>query len=239
MLFGRSILKPLILVGAIGIPLVMWSESGKLDPRAWVESIKNGELFQSASLGTAENELGSSFANQVGGEPTMAGFGPPSEQLITPVNSPTDIFRFDVYPDWVRSQWPRVSTAPVLPDLYGMRVAVVTGTSPWDLHGSLTYYFDETQKVQKVSFVGNTTDVSRLISSLSAEYGFRQYEENSPGLYVAIKSGKPFGVIQFQYANVIRVKDSSNQVFVSIELNRPGSKFPLRYQFAKLSGVNR
>src|SRR5690349_1180672 len=47
------------------------------------------------------------------------------------------LFRFDISPLWVTSNWQRVTTALPDLDLEGMRVPVVTGTRPDDISGSL------------------------------------------------------------------------------------------------------
>ena len=46
-------------------------------------------------------------------------------------------------------RWPRVTTVPQFA-LAGLRVPLVTGTQIDDLAGSLTYYFDRTDQVQRI-----------------------------------------------------------------------------------------
>lgn len=94
--------------------------------------------------------------------------GPPMEFI--PTINLDEIFRFDASPSWVQQRWQRVSTCPNLDGLRGLRVALVTGTNPNDLHGSLTYFFDVNQTVQRISFQGWTGDSTKLLQFLTQKF---------------------------------------------------------------------
>jgi len=66
-------------------------------------------------------------------------------------------------------------------ELHGLRVALITGTNSWDLHGSLTYYFDTSHRVQRITFRGWSGDATKLITLLTQKYGFRQQQTHWAG----------------------------------------------------------
>ena len=65
---------------------------------------------------------------------------------------------------WVLARWPRVSTRLANLDLQGYRVPLVSGTADGDLAGSLTYYFNSQQRVQRITFIGSTGDARPLVA---------------------------------------------------------------------------
>ena len=158
---------------------------------------------------------------------------PAAPPVFQPVGDYRELLRFDVYPNWVKSRWGRVSTAPYEPGLTGMRVAVVTGVSPTDLSGSLTYYFDDTHRVQKIQFVGTTDDTSRLVSQFTHQFGFKTYKSLNAGFYVAGSFNNPKGVLKLGHPVSIQTR-RSGQVMVYFEILAPNSKFRLsdKSQFA-------
>lgn len=84
------------------------------------------------------------------------------------------VFRFDVKPGWVLSNWRRVTTGLSDADRQGYRVLLVTGTGEADLAGSLTYYFDNLQRLERITFTGATGDYRPLVAFLETRYGFRR-----------------------------------------------------------------
>ena len=58
-----------------------------------------------------------------------------------------DLLRFDATALWVSQQWPRVTATQLDLGRFGMRVPVVTGTDAADIAGTLTYYFNDQQRV--------------------------------------------------------------------------------------------
>ena len=54
-----------------------------------------------------------------------------------------DLLRFDVTKIWLQMHWRHVTTdIPTYP-LHACRVPIMTGTEPYDVAGSITYYFNE------------------------------------------------------------------------------------------------
>src|SRR5690606_40794443 len=75
-----------------------------------------------------------------------------------PTYSLAEVLRFDVTKDWVYSRWARKSTGLAEPDLFGVRVPLVSGTRITDVAGSLTYFFNAQGAVEKIRLTGKTAD---------------------------------------------------------------------------------
>src|SRR5262245_22553484 len=103
----------------------------------------------------------------------------------TPGAGIEEIFRFDIRPQWVTSHWPRVSTVAGNGKQLGMRVAVVTGTQPDDVAGSLTYYFDEHHQLQRITFSGLTGDARRLLAAVVTPNGLKSQPTTDAAYYVS------------------------------------------------------
>ena len=83
------------------------------------------------------------------------------------------IFRLDVKPGWVLANWKRVTTGLSDVDLQGYRVVLITGTGETDLAGSLSYYFDNLQRLRRITFAGTTGDTRPLVAFFEQRFGFR------------------------------------------------------------------
>ncbi|MDB4777972.1 hypothetical protein OAG68_00785 [bacterium] len=144
-----------------------------------------------------------------------------------PTTNLAEIIRFDINPDWIKQRWPRVSMTPQDDNLHGMRVALVTGTNPSDLHGSLTYHFDRNQSLQRVSFQGWTGDASRLVNLLTQQYDFKQKPSHLAGLYASSSWGREKGALLMQHPDVIRSDTPTQQMGIVLEINNPNGSFSL------------
>jgi len=151
---------------------------------------------------------------------------PPPPPVIQNIANLEQVIRFDVYPNWVKSNWPRVSTAPVGLGLSGMRVSLVTGTRPSDLTGSMTYFFDDTHRVQRIQFVGRTDDATQLVALLTQKYNFKTEKSLDAGFYVAKQGRKPIGVLKLQHPKSVYT-NRPGQILVTMELLAPKSRFDL------------
>jgi hypothetical protein len=135
-----------------------------------------------------------------------------------PLPSLSEVLRFDVTVEWVMQRWPRVSTGLPHVQLQGYRVPLVTGTSVADLAGSLTYYFNPQQQVQRITFRGTTGDPTALMTILAGRYRFARRLTNDPGvvLYEAVdSSNRPTGSIKIRSAKVIK----ANQPYARFEVD--------------------
>ena len=116
-----------------------------------------------------------------------------------PVTNLNQIFRFDANPGWVRQRWERISTSTGMPGLTGLRVPLVTGVNTYDLFGSLTYYFDENQVPQKITFRGWTGNPDGLVNFVSNSFQFKKQPSASAGLYVAKNWRRTTGALYLQH----------------------------------------
>lgn len=154
---------------------------------------------------------------------------------FVPVMDFREIIRFDVFPNWVKSRWKRVSTTPGDAGLHGFRVACVTGTNSWDLHGSLTYYFDANQRAQRITFQGWTGDSTRLVNLLTSQYGLQAWPTHWAGCYASTENdrrrGQPVSGLLMKHPAIISTDNPVQQVALMMELNRPDGPFRMSQSF--------
>jgi hypothetical protein len=154
---------------------------------------------------------------------------PPMEFI--PVMNFEEIFRFEISKNWIKSRWQRVSTSPGSDGLHGLRVALVTGTNSWDLHGSLTYFFDQNQQVQRITFRGWAGDASQLIKLLTEKFDFKTQPTQWAGFYRSKNWGRPVGGLLMKDPAVIYSQNPVQQVALILEINNPRGKFSLSEEF--------
>ncbi len=155
---------------------------------------------------------------QQGALPPLA--GPMVDQLGA-------VLRFDVSPAWVTSHWARVTTTLADTQLDGLRVPLVSGVSDTDLTGSLTYYFDKQQQVQRVTFHGTTGNPARLVQLLTEAYEFKREPSLGGEVYTRKWNGKPTSICRIRTAPVLRADMPNSKLEVLLEINRPGMTYGL------------
>ena len=155
-----------------------------------------------------------------------------SPMSFVPVTDFGEIFRFNLQPGWVQQRWDRVSTTPGDNGMQGLRVALVTGTNSWDLHGSLTYYFDDTKQLSRITFRGWTGEPSRLIQLLMSQYQLEAKPTSYAGFYLS-RDQKKSGLLM-QLPAVIRRDNPVQQMALILELNNPRTKASLSDDFIAL-----
>jgi hypothetical protein len=166
-------------------------------------------------------------------------FGPdlsaePLENL--PVQNLQEIFRFDLSKAWVQSRWKRISTNPIDygSGLTGLRVPLVTGTNTWDLHGSLTYFFDDQQQLQRITFRGWTGNPGQLLQLLQSQFQFKSQPTNLAGFYLAESWRKTTGGMMMKTPAVIDSSNPYQQYGVVLEINNPQGPLELSDDFVRL-----
>jgi hypothetical protein len=165
-MISRPMLFVGVLVAAVVVPYLLLDENLAQGARgAWNSLIGNREPENDE---TDETQLAAS----VNYSPVSK---PPIEQL----------FRFDVTPQWVTSRWPQVSTVVGHPQQLGMRVPLVSGTRSDDIAGSLTYYFDQHHRLQRITFTGLTGDPRRLLAAVVLPYGLQSQPTTAAARYIA------------------------------------------------------
>ena len=141
----------------------------------------------------------------------------------TPGLSLADVLSFDVNPNWVKTHWSRVTTMLSETDLHGMRVPLMTGTEAYDVAGSLTYFFNAQNVVERIQLRGFTNNPERVVGLVASRFQLTQYASIGPGLYMRFLEGSPIAVLRLEHSPL---QDSANpmaQFAVEMELNRPGT----------------
>jgi Family of unknown function (DUF6690) len=140
-----------------------------------------------------------------------------------------DVFRFDVSKEWVYQNWDRKSTGLGDPGLFGIRVALVTGTERGDLAGALTYLFDENSQLQHISFRGRTADTRPLVQYLMERYKFERMEPPAGEQLYQVRSGSSvYSELRTRPESVLLEEAPNGSIGVVLELGRPGSNRPLQ-----------
>ncbi len=161
----------------------------------------------------------------------------PMTQPMTfqPVISFYEILNWDLTPDMIRSRFDRITVLETDYGLQGMRVPLVTGVNLYDLHGSLTWFFDESDTLQRISFRGWTGDATALANILETQFGLSPPKGAGSHLYVARRGRKVTSAALFKFAPVLETRKSNEQIVVAFELNNPAGGYILSQEFA--SGV--
>jgi hypothetical protein len=144
---------------------------------------------------------------------------------MAPLPSLAEVLRLDVTVDWVLHRWPRVTTGMPELQLQGYRVPLVSGTSVADVAGSLTYYFNTGQQVQRITLRGTTGDPSVLAAILTSRYHFTRRLTNDPSFvfYEAVdSSNRPVGSLKIRSAPVVSASQPHSRFMVDLVLDRAG-----------------
>jgi hypothetical protein len=132
-----------------------------------------------------------------------------------------EVMRFDISPDWVLQRFARVSTVLADLQLEGLRVPIVTGTRADDLAGTLTYYFDRTGKLQRVTLHGFTGDPNRLVGTMTQNYDMSREPSLEAGVYTKRWNGQPVHFLRMTHAPVVYSDAIHQKYTVFLELNQP------------------
>lgn len=206
---ARPQLRPatwlLLVAGSLGLPYLFSQDAPTLQDSA---------LSSDASIKSPA---------QLETLPAQQGFRPDVRIEGSNVNELGQVFRFDVTTAWVLGHWARVSTQLADLDLQGYRVPLVTGTRPTDLAGSLTYYFNKRQRVERITFTGTTGDARPLVSLLVARFGFRRELVDDAGLYLyrVMHGRQVLSELRIRPASVVRTSDPHGRFKVALDLRRP------------------
>lgn len=157
---------------------------------------------------------------------------------IYPVSTPLEgnpsvmleeVFRFDITKEWVYERWARKSTALAELGMYGIRVPLVTGTQIHDLAGSLTYFFDASGQVQRISFKGQTGDTTRVVALAMQRYGLQPQATAIVGqqLFQYKRGSDAISELATQPASVLWSSSPHDSFAVDFNLQRPDATTPL------------
>ena len=132
-----------------------------------------------------------------------------------------EILRFDISSEWVLGRFARVSTVLADMRLEGLRVPVVTGTRADDLAGTLTYYFDASGALQRITIHGFTGNPGPLVETMTQHYGLTREPSLEAGVYTRRWNGQPVQLLRLTHAPVVYADAAHQKYTVFIELNQP------------------
>lgn len=253
MVLNRPLTGLLLLAGAAGGPYVLFETDAGKAARSGASQVfgvssdnpPSGQFTD--AFGMPSDGSGSGFWNANGTNFPAAGAsgnsGTPGNAsdpgLAAPIQSLGEVLRFDVSPNWVLQRFSRVSTVLSELQLDGLRVPLVTGTTPSDLAGTLTYYFDRFKRVQRVTVHAVTGDPSRFMAELQSAYQLQQHPSLGGSLYLLTWNGRPASIVFTTPAPVIYADQPYARYNVLIELNQAGLEFGLSTEAQALLDAGR
>lgn len=185
----------------------------------WTKDLSSGLR---AITGESTGQKGPTTAALTGG-PSLPHRSQASRTVApSPVALP-EIFRFDVTPEWVEGHWSDVSLGMADVSLTGYRVMLITGPNPADLAGSLTYYFDVDQRLQRIRFTGVTGDPRPLVAEMALRHRFMRCATDVPGseVYQVHLHGKAQGEMRIRSAPTLSAGTSLGRYSVDLSIDRP------------------
>ena len=143
--------------------------------------------------------------------------------VAAPPVSLEEALRFDITPPWVAARWPQVSTVVGDTKHMGLRVALVSGTQPGDVAGSLTYYFNDRHELARITLDGLTGDERRLVEFGRQHFGLRPTPTIAAGLYIAGDPARPTSKLRVLHVPIVRADSPLARVQVSLDVKRADS----------------
>lgn len=132
-----------------------------------------------------------------------------------------EVMRFDITPEWVISRFSRVSTVLADLSLEGLRVPIVTGIRADDLAGTMTYYFDNSGQLQRLTIHGFTGNPERFSQTMVTYYGLQREPALEAGVYTKRWNGRPTHFMRLTHAPVVYSDAVHQKYTVFLELNQP------------------
>jgi len=244
-MFGRNSFILLLLGGAV-VPYVLSSGKGLREAITSPLQTLTGDKPTAAPNGTAQyfamphgsadphlaTQPYAGPANVAShGQGTPASFASHAAPTGTRPASPHDeklipfehALQWQVTPTWVLTTWPRVTTHLSELDMQGYRVTLVSGTTPTDVAGALTYYFDAKQVLQRITFNGTTGDARRLVQFLAATHRFqrRLLDDPSVYLYQVEEDHRALSELRIKTAPIVRSGATLSRFEITLVMRRP------------------
>jgi hypothetical protein len=116
-----------------------------------------------------------------------------------------------------------VTSIALPPDMQGFRIALVTGPTERDVAGSLTYYFNAKEEVQRITFVGTTGDPTALVNLVTKRFRFAAVPSRRPNEYCyQIRwHNEPRSEMRLRIPDVVRADSPYKRFEVDLEINLP------------------
>jgi len=230
-MFSRVLGIPLLLGAAVGVPYVatngpdlegLWSGAAQQLGQSGDASGQQAVIPTGSPAQGADNSQASNFAEQRVANVTLR-----------------EALRFDISKEWVYQRWARKSTALSKLGLYGIRVALVTGTELHDVAGSLTYLFGPDGRLQQISFRGRTGDTTQLVNLAARQYGLQPQPTAIAGeqLFQVRQGEHVYSELRTRPSSVLRTSSLHDSFMVNLELQHPDVTTPLPAVFLPLPEV--
>jgi len=168
----------------------------------------------------------------------MLGSGGPS-LVGQPVSDLREVLRFDISPQWVTERFSRVTTVLAELQLDGLRVPMVTGTGPDDLAGSISYYFDQTSKLQRVMLHGFTGNPNSVVETMTQHYGLQREPSLEAGVYTRRWNGMPVHFLRITRAPIVYSDAVHHKFTVFLELNQPDLRYGISPEAQRIVAADR
>jgi hypothetical protein len=213
-MFRRPLLLMSVLAAAVGVPYVALDEQLRAQAQAQLAWFTGETKAQSSDPLAKVDELLKSA--------TPAAASPaPTPVVASPATVPIEeALRFDVAPEWVTGRWPHVTSVIGDSEHLGLRVVLVSGTTPTDVAGSLTYYFNQQHQLQRITLYGVTGDPSRLVNYTVGKFSLRPTQTKELGLYYGGDLNEPTSLLKLTAVPEIRPEAPLARVQVTLDLKR-------------------
>lgn len=232
-ILNKPMTAALLLAGAAGGPYVLYeTDAGQAARNTATQAIGVAPATSAPGTGTTANNSwwGSGSNSNTSQASSQASSQAAPVLSVTQINSLAEVLRFDIPPAWVMQNFPTVNTGVGDLNLDGLRVPLITGTRPDDLVGTLTYYFDRFQRVQRISLHAVTGDPTRIGNELQRNYRLQQQPALGGGLYTTTWNGTPTSILSITPATVITAEQQNARFTVFLEINQPGLQYGLSNQ---------
>ncbi len=222
---SRPLIIATLLGASIGVPYVVsqsktpnaggaapsspWPVGGKAAPVAVPaqQPVASGSPFHGSIVG---------LNGPVGSTAPLPGVSYPTMEQV---------FRFDITKNWVYQRWARKSTGPTEFNLFAVRVALVTGTQPGSLAGSLTYFFNAEDQVEHITFRGRTGDATRFVQFMTSTYQLQSVQAPvGEQLYQVARGGGVQSELRIRPEGILISTAPQSSLSIELQLARPGSK---------------
>lgn len=205
------------------------------DPEEQTSGYGSHSLYQVEKLRQVKSEryrYDAELARKLGAMPA----DPAAEPTLSgmQIKDLRDVLRFDIGPDWVVNRFSRVSTVLADMSLKGLRVPVVTGIKADDVAGTLTFYFDGADRLQRLTFHGFTGDPNRFSQIMTSYYGLSREPALEAGAFTKRWNGRPVHFMRLAHAPVVYSDAIHQKYTVFLELNQPDLPYGISQEARKI-----
>jgi hypothetical protein len=222
----RDLVMPLFVAGAFGLPFLL-SNAGnenaatQQNAGSWNYNAAAGAFPGQGQVTTSPLGNGTWILPGDANGPDLS--AAPLEFM--PINDLAQVFRLDLTVQEIRSRFPGISLVTSETGAQGYRTELITGTGTHDLHGCVTWYYDTSHKMQRLSFRGWTGDHQQLKNFLSSQFLLSENKSTRWTEMMTLESwGKKSCAAIFQLPAIVRQQTPQQQIAVLIEINRSSSQ---------------